>query len=463
MNDFDVLVIGGGPGGYAAALRAAQLGMKTALVEREKLGGTCLNVGCIPTKIFVKSASMVKSFEAMEGYGVKGVLKGFDLKQLQNKKNATVARLTGGVGSLLKGAGVEVIAGEAAFSDEKKVSISTGEGTRVVAAANVILATGTQPASLPILPFDGKDVLSSTDALSLTTLPKSMAIIGAGVVGMEFASIFAQLGVSVTVVEALDKILPAEDAAVATALQRSMEKQGVVFYTGAMAKKATRQAQIFHLKIAHKGSEKTIEVEKILVAVGRIPNTASLNLTAVGVATKRGLVEVNERMETTAKGIYAIGDIVPTIQLAHVAYDEGYVAAENIAGIKRSMHYNAVPRCIYTTPEVSAVGMTEEQAKAECENAKAYSFPFAAVGKALIEGSGEGFVKVIVDEQYGEILGYSMIGHGVGELIAGPTVAVAMEQTIEDLADVIHPHPSLSEAIKEVAMLAAGKPLHIRK
>jgi len=458
-----VVVIGGGPGGYSAAIRAGQIGLKTVLIEKDELGGVCLNVGCIPTKAFVKCASQVKSIEKLSELGISATYHGLDLKKFQAKKNATVSKLTGGVGFLLNSAKVDVVKGEAVFADNETLAVKTAQGERRYKARNYIIAVGTRPRPLDILPFDGKTVVSSTDALNWDTLPKRLAVIGAGVVGMEFASIFSRLGVEVTVLEVLPKILPMEDADVVAHLQKSMERQGVKFFTGAKILSAARKTGAVTLEIKTAGKKNIVTTDKVLVAVGRQTNVDTLNLASTNVKTDMGYIMVDAGMRTNVPFIYAVGDVTPSWQLAHVAYEEGYIAAENIAGEKKTMSYEVVPRCIYTTPEVSAVGLTEEQAKAKHKNAKAYTFPFSAVGKALIESGGDGFAKIIVDEQYGEILGYSMVGAGVGELIAAPAVAMSLEATAESLSEVITPHPSLSEIVKETALMAVGKPLHMNR
>lgn len=462
-KECDVLVIGGGPGGYSAAIRAGQLGLKTIIVEKEKFGGTCLNVGCIPTKAFVHCANVIDELKKGAMYGIKSHLDELDLKEFQKKKNANVAKLVGGVEFLLKAAKVESVRGQATFVNSNTVTVKPESGETVeISGKNVILAMGTRPKIIKGLEFDGKRVLSSTEALDLAEVPKRLGVVGAGVVGMEFASIFARLGSKVTVIEVLDKILPTEDKNAVDLLQKSMSANGTEFLLSANIKEVVRKPECVEMKIQCGNETKTVEVDTLIVAAGRDTNLDGINFEATGVKTEKGRVLVDDHMLTNVKNVYAVGDIVPSIQLAHAAYEEGAVAAENIAGNNKTVSYAAIPRCTYSAPEICAVGLSEEEAKAKSKDVKSFKVSFGAIGKAVIEGKDEGFIKLIVDTKYGEILGSVVVGHGISDLITGPTVAMAMEGTVDALADTVIAHPSLSEAIKEVALLAAGRPLHVK-
>lgn len=459
----EVLVVGGGPGGYSAAIRAGQLGRKTVIVEKERFGGTCLNVGCIPTKAMVHCANLYEELTKAAGYGVKAHVEPLDFPAFQKKKQAHVDRLVGGVEFLLKNAKVETCRGKAVFLDSHRVSVKRAQGEEtVIFAQHIILAMGSRPRRIPGLEFNGTTILSSTDGLALDHLPRRLGVMGAGVVGMEFASIFSRLGSKVTVFEMMDRILPAEDAGAVEFLQKSMSKQGVTFYVSAGIEGVVQKKDGLELKVKTPAGTTAVTVDKLIVAAGRTTNVDGIGLEKTGVTVENGRVPVDCHMRTNIPHIYAVGDIVPSLQLAHVAYEEGAVAAETIAGLERSVSYGAVPRCTYTAPEVCGVGLTEEQARQAHPNAKSYRVSFGAVGKAVIEGKDEGFVKLIVDPTYGEILGCVIVGQGISDLISIPAAAMSLEGTLEALADVVIAHPSLSEAVKEVALLAAQRPLHVK-
>jgi dihydrolipoamide dehydrogenase len=463
---WDVVVIGGGPGGYSAAIRCGQLGLKTMLVEKEELGGTCLNVGCIPTKSYVHFANTVSSIQKAASIGIQANIEQINLNQFQKNKQSTVKKLTGGVGYLLKSAGVTVEKGLATFLSRQRIKIVKTSEEKVIETNKVIIAVGTSPRQLEILPFNETSIVSSTGILSMTTLPKHLAIVGGGVIGMEFASIFSQLGVQITVIEQLADILAMEDEETVKGLKHALKKRNVQFHTSTAIQSASYDESEVSLRLAT-AEQNTIEltVDKVLVAAGRKTNIDQLGLAEVGVKTEKGFIIVNDQMETNIPGVFAVGDVTPTWPLAHVAYEEGFIAAENVAGDRKYMSYHAVPRCIYTSPEIAAVGLTEKQAKQQYDQVRSVTFPLSANGKAMINGNGmgEGMMKLIFEEKYGEILGISMVGEGVNELIIEGTLAMEVEATIEEMANVIHPHPSLSEGLKELALLATEKPLHFVK
>lgn len=454
-------MIGGGPGGYSAAIRSAQLGLKTLLVEKGELGGTCLNVGCIPTKYMVELANSIEKVRHIGAIGVNVDYLGLDLERFHDSKLNIVNQLIGGVRALLKHAGVEVIKGTAEFLSENSIKVTTKNESIELQGEHFIIAAGTRPKELSI-PFDEERVISSTGALSLSELPKSLTIIGAGVIGLEFASIFSQLGVKVSVVEVAHSALVNEDPDMVNYVLKALKRRGVVFHFNTSVVTATKTDEGVDLVLEQNGKQIPLPSEKVLVAAGRTSNADRLNLQKTRIEIDRGFIKVNATMQTNVKHIYAVGDIVGGWQLAHVAYEEGIVAAETISGEKGECRQPVVPRSVFTSPELSAVGLTEKQARDRYAHIKVFKIPLQANGKALINGlsQAEGIAKLIVDEQYGEIVGFSIVGEHVNELIIDVTSVMSLEGTIEELSNIIHPHPSLSEIIKELALLATGKPLH---
>jgi dihydrolipoamide dehydrogenase len=461
QTKWQTIVIGGGPGGYSAAIRSAQLGLKTLLVEKGELGGTCLNVGCIPTKYMVELANSIEKLIHLGAIGVNVDYLGVDLERFHDSKKNIVNQLIGGVRALLKHAGVEVIKGSAEFISEHSINVITANEIMEFKSEHFIIAAGTRPKELSI-PFDEERVISSTGALSLTELPKSLTIIGAGVIGLEFASIFSQLGVEVSVVEVAPYALINEDPDMVNYVMKALKKRGVAFHFNTIVLKATRTDEGVNLVLEQSGKQISVSSEKVLVAAGRTSNADRLNLEQTKIEIDRGFIKVNATMQTNVKHIYAVGDIVGGWQLAHVAYEEGVIAAETIVGKRVESRQSVVPRSVFTSPELSAVGLTEKQAREQYNHIKAFKIPLQANGKALINGlsQAEGMAKLIVDEEYGEIVGFSIVGEHVNELITDVTSVMSLEGTIEELSDIIHPHPSLSEVIKELALLATGKPLH---
>ena len=462
---FDVAIIGAGPGGYVAAIRAAQLGLSVAIIEKDtRLGGTCLLRGCIPTKVLLHDAGLLQKIRRASRYGFNTRDVDVDFSKIQKRKNDIVAKLTKGVEYLMKKNKISSFKGAASMDGPGRISVKGGGAGVEVRAKNIIVATGSEPKSLPGYEIDGQLVITNNEALDLDAIPKSMVIVGAGAVGVEFASVYASFGAKVTLLEALPQIVPLEDEDVSRELARWMKKQGIDVFPGARlesAKTVKRGVEVTFRTA--KEEEKRVKVEKLLMATGRAPNTSGIGLDKVGVhADERGFVQVNAFMETGARNVYAIGDIVPTPWLAHVASAEGIVAVEHIAGQNPvPLNYNQIPSCTYCEPQVASVGLTEKAAREAGHAVKVGKFPFAALGKAMIEDATEGFVKVVADEEYGEVLGIHMVGNGVTELISEGVAAMGLEATAEDLIHIVHPHPTLSEAVHEAVEGIYGVTIHL--
>lgn len=469
MSDtqFDLIVIGAGPGGYVCAIRAAQLGLKVACVEkRETLGGTCLNVGCIPSKALLQASE--KFEEAAHGLGAFGVKVGkveLDLKALMAHKDKTVKSNVDGVAYLFKKNKVEWIKGAAKVVGAGKVSVALNAGgTQDLTAKNIVIATGSEVASLPSLPIDEKRIVSSTGALALSEVPKSMVLVGGGVIGLEMGSVWQRLGAKVTVVEFLDRIMPGMDGEVSKQMQRILQKQGMAFElsTKVTGAKVTAKGVTLTVEPAAGGEAKTIETDIVLVAVGRRPFTDALGLKDAGVALdEKGRVAIDAHFQTNVPGIYAIGDVVAGPMLAHKAEDEGMAVAEILAGQHGHVNYDAIPSVVYTWPECASVGKTEEQLKAEGVAYKVGKFPFTANGRARAMNSTDGFVKILADAATDRILGAHMVGPTVGEMIAEITLAIEFGGSAEDIARTCHAHPTLMEAVREAALAVDGRPIHI--
>jgi dihydrolipoamide dehydrogenase len=459
-----VVVIGGGPGGYVAAIRASQLGAAVTVIEKNKMGGTCLNVGCIPTKALLHSAEL---YTAMKNQGPSiGIFADnlrFDWPTIERRKQDVVNHLVNGVEGLLKSNGVECVYGEARLAAPTLVEVAGG-GRRVEADA-VILAVGSEPSIPPIPGLDLKDpdIITSDGALSLDALPKSIAIAGGGVIGVEFASVFASFGVSVTVVEMLPQILPNVDEEAAVILRRSLESKGVVFHTGARLESVTRNGRALTLAVGGSSGPVELTVDKLLVATGRRPQTRGLGLEAVGVETQRGRVAVNDRMETGVPNVYAIGDCASPIMLAHVASREGEVAAENIMGHPVVMDYKTVPSAIYTSPALASVGLSEEAAVKTGAKVRVGRFPLAANGKSVLSGDADGMIKIVSEDRYGEVLGVHIVGGPATDMIGEAGLAIRLEATLEEIVSTVHAHPTVSEAIGESALAAWGRAIHLPK
>ena len=463
---YDLVVIGSGPGGYVAAIRAGQLGLKTAIIEKDdKFGGTCLHVGCIPTKDLLLSADVYDYVKNAKEFGIVAKDVSVDWPGIIARKTKVVTKLAKGVEFLLKKNKVEMIRGLAKIAGPGKISVTDPKGvTQEITPKNIVLATGSEARMLPGLELDGKTLLTNKEILNLPAIPKSMVIIGAGAVGVEFASIFQRFGTKVTVLEMLPRAVPLEDEEISAELEKSLKHQGIAIQTQAKVAKVTKTATGVTLEYTvGDGKPQTLEAETCLVAVGRVPNTANLGLEKTRVKLERGFVKTNGFLQTYESGIYANGDIVANSPLlAHVASMEGIVAVTHAAGKHaEAINHRQIPNCTYTEPEVASVGLTERLAREAGHKVKIGKFPYAAVSKAAILGVREGFVKVVSDEKYGEILGVHIIGPRATETIAEAVMAMRLEGTVDDIAHTIHAHPTLAEAVGEAAHAAVDWPIHI--
>lgn len=461
---YDVVIIGSGPGGYVAAVRAGQLGLKTAIVEREALGGICLNWGCIPTKALLRSAEIYQTLQRLDEFGLKAENIGYDAQAIVKRSRKVATQLSNGVRFLMKKNKVDVIEGTGKLAGAGRVSIDGKDGRRELQAKDIILATGARARTLPGIEPDGKLVWTYREAMVPPTMPKSLLVIGSGAIGIEFASFYRAFGVEVTVVEVLDRILPIEDEEISDFAAKAFRKQGMKILTSAKVEKLDRAADSVTATIALKdGKTETLTVERVISAVGITGNVEDLGLVEAGVKVEKGHVVVNEWLETGVKGIYAIGDLVGAPWLAHKAMHEGVLAVERIAGQKglHPLDRSKIPGCTYSTPQIASVGLTEAQAKEGGREIRVGRFPFRGNGKAIALGEPEGFVKTVFDSHTGELLGAHMIGAEVTELIQGYTVARTLESTEADLMQSIFPHPTLSEMMHESVLDAFGRALHI--
>lgn len=460
--DYDLLIIGTGPGGYVAAIRAAQLGLKTACIEkRDTFGGTCLNVGCIPSKALLQSSehyAFLRKKGSTHGIDAKGIK--LDFKQMMQRKSEVVEGLVNGVKGLLKRNKVDTFQGSASFVDPHTVAIA-GNDEKKLSARYIIIATGSDSIALPFLPFDEKQVVSSTGALSLEKVPGKLIVIGAGVIGVELASVYCRLGSQVAVIEMLDHICPAMDRAIGRNLQQVLEKQGLEFHLKAQVTEAKKGKQV-SLKFKTGGEEKSLAADVVLVAVGRRAYTAGLALEKAGIKTDgKGMIPVDSAFRTVTPHIFAIGDVIDGPMLAHKASEEGIAVAEILAGQKPHINYAAVPNVIYTHPEVAAVGLTEEEGKALGLHLILGSYPFRGNPRARCAGDVDGMVKVIGDKNSGRLIGLHIIGPHASEMIGEGVVAIEKGMTVAELAAASHAHPTLSEAIKEAALQALGRAIHL--
>ncbi|MBX3288843.1 MAG: dihydrolipoyl dehydrogenase [Acidobacteria bacterium] len=467
-EQFDVTIIGSGPGGYVAAVRAGQLGLKVALVEKEKdarLGGTCGLRGCIPTKALLNAAHLYDKAQHFSNYGLKAENVSFDWPGVQKYKSDIVAKNSAGVTYLMKKNKVTVFNGFGKIAGPGKVEVDLADGKKeTISTKNIIIATGSVVRPIPGFETDGKQVVNSDHILELNEVPKSLIVMGSGAVGSEFASVYHRFGTETTLVELLDRIVPLEDAEVSKELQRAFKKQGIKVETGLKLDKVEKTKKSVKVSGKNaKGDTVTLEAEMLLVAVGRMPYLEKLGLDKTKVkVSDRGTVEVNEFYETAEPGIYAIGDVVATAQLAHLASKEGILVVEKIAGKKvEPIKHNLVPNCTYCDPEVASVGLTEQKAKDAGYDVKVGKFPFSASGKARILGETDGFVKIVADKKYDEVLGVHIIGPHATELLAEACVAMALETTADELGRVIHAHPTVSESIMEAAEGVHDLTIHI--
>lgn len=464
-TNFDVVVVGAGPGGYVAAIKAAQLGYKTACVEQEFLGGVCLNIGCIPTKALLESAAMITHLGHAKEFGVEiGELK-TDMAQAVKRSRQVSERLVKGIGFLFKKNKVTHVPGRGRLAGKGKVEVTAKDGGKqTLTAKHVIVATGSRPRDLPFLKIDHDRVWDSTDAMMSKEAPKTLAVVGAGAIGMEFADVYAAFGTKVTIVEALDRVLPLEDRDCSAVVEKSYRKRGMEVYTGARLEKAEVGKTGVKLTVkTAKGETKVIEAERVLSAIGRAPNTEDIGLEKAGVKlTDRGFIQVDRQMRTNVEGIYAIGDVAGPPLLAHKGSHEGVACVEAIHGDPHAgIDYGNIPNCTYCHPEVASVGLTEEQAREKGLDIEVGVFPWTANGRALTAGETEGFVKVIRDKKYSEVVGAHIVGPHATELIAEFVVGRHLETTVEEMDRAMHPHPTLSEAVAEAALASLGHALHI--
>ena len=470
INEYDLVVVGAGTGGYVAAIRAAQLGLRTAVVEKQKaLGGTCLLWGCIPTKALLEHAHALKVVRRAKDWGIAigQSAPTIDMAQVQTRKDRVVTGLSRGVEFLFKKNGIAWIKGTARLLGNGGVDVFEGD-TRTLRARHIIVATGSAPRGVPGIELDRTRIITSDEAIQLREVPASMVIMGSGAVGVEFASIFNAFGTDVTVVELLPRLVPVEDEAVSVELARSFRKQGITCHTGATVTAARADATGVDVEVRlADGTGKALRADYLLVATGRGPTTAGLNAEGIGLETERGYVKVDAQYRTNLPGVSAVGDVItfgagtPHPQLAHVSSAEGVIAAERIAGQDvRSINYDHVPGCTYCDPEIGSVGLTEQEAGARGYDVRVGVFPLAALGRAKIAGETDGFVKIVADRKYDELLGVHLIGLRSTELVAEATLALRLESTVEDLIRTIHAHPTMAEAIGEAAHAAHGSAIH---
>jgi dihydrolipoamide dehydrogenase len=465
MNEYDVVVIGAGPGGYVCAIRASQNGLKTAIVDKQWLGGVCLNVGCIPSKALLKNAELAHTLrERSAEFGISFDNLTLDYGAAVKRSRSVSQRLTRGVSFLMKKNNVDVYMGDAKINSSKQISVTDANGaTQQLSAKNIVIATGSSPVAPAAWKMDGEKVFSYKEAILQEKLPESVVIIGAGAIGAEFATVWSSYGTKVTMVEMLPNVLPLEDEEVSAELAKAFKKRGIELLTGHKVEsvEATKKGVI--VKVSAEGEEKTVEAEQALVAIGFRPNTAGLGLEDAGVKLDaKGNVQIDDRMETNVTGIWAVGDVTGKVLLAHVASTQGILCADALAGKKTTpINYQNIPHATYCQPQVASFGMSEAAAKAAGKEIKIGNFPFQANGKALGLGDASGFVKIISDAKYGEILGAHMIGPEVSELLPELTLAQGMELTADEIAHNIHTHPTLSEVVLEAAEAVEGKSIHI--
>ncbi|MFE2997717.1 dihydrolipoyl dehydrogenase [Nocardia sp. NPDC059246] len=479
MPEFDLLVIGGGPGGYVAAIRAAQRGLKVALAEKERPGGVCLNWGCIPTKAMLRSAEVFHTIAHAADFGIYADNLRFDYAAVRQRKDGIVKELTDGVAGLLKANGVTVIEGHARFTSPTTVEVveagpspifeggpryaaaPTANAVRTVSAKDVIVATGSIPAVLPIPGADLPGVITSDGAFGLTEVPKRLVVIGGSAVGAEWANLFHEFGSDVTVVEMQDRLVPLEDKEIGTALVRSFTKRGIKVLTGATVTAIAQGSNGLTVTVGGPQAQE-LAADVVLVGVGRRPNTAGLGLDIAGIDTDaRGFIPVDAQLRTAVEHVYAIGDVTGKALLAHVASHQGLVASDTIAGHAAHIDYNVIPAATFTHPEIASVGLTEDAAKAAGHDVITAKFPFAALGRAKSFGDQEGFMKIVAGRQHQEVLGVHIIGPSASDLITEGALAISLEATLDELADTIHAHPTLGEIGMEAALVGLGLPVHV--
>ncbi|WP_034923056.1 dihydrolipoyl dehydrogenase [Gillisia sp. CAL575] len=463
MSKYDIVVLGSGPGGYVTAIRASQLGFKTAIIEKEKLGGVCLNWGCIPTKALLKSAQVFDYLKHAEDYGLTLQKPDKDFGAVVKRSRDVADGMSKGVQFLMKKNKIDVIEGYGKLKGGKKVEVTDKDNkTKDIEADHIIVATGARSRELPNLKQDGKKVIGYREAMTLKTQPKSMIVVGSGAIGVEFAHFYNAMGTDVTIVEFLPNLVPLEDEDVSKQFERSVKKAGIKVMTNSSVESVDTSGKLIKAKVKTKKGEETLEAEIVLSAVGIKTNIENIGLEELGIKTDKDKIVVNEWYQTNVAGIYAIGDVVAGPALAHVASAEGITCVEKIAGVHvEAIDYGNIPGCTYATPEIASVGMTEKQAKEAGYELKVGKFPFSASGKAKAAGTPDGFVKVIFDAKYGEWLGCHMIGAGVTDMIAEAVLGRKLETTGHEVLKAIHPHPTMSEAVMEAVAAAYGEVIHL--
>ena len=460
MADYDVVVLGSGPGGYVAAIRAGQLGLRTAIVERDDLGGVCLNWGCIPSKAILRNAQVLNLVRNAGDFGISFRDLTFDFGEAIDRSRQVVDQLTRGVGMLMRKNSVEVVRGRGALRDAGTIEIA--DDGRQLSGDNVIIATGARQRSIPSLPIDHEVVITSREALERRTVPDRVLIVGGGATGCEFAHIYRTYGAEVTIVELLPRLIPAEDEAVSVLLERSFARRGITLLTGASVQGISVDGGLAQVSVSADGADSVIECDTVLVAVGVQGNVDGIGLEPLGIETENGFIKIDKRMRTSVPSVFAIGDVTGKLLLAHVASAQGVAAVETIAGLDpRELDYTLMPRAIYCEPQVASFGLTEAEATAKGITVKVGKFPLAASGKALALAEPEGLVKLVIDAEIGEIVGGHMIGADVTELLGELSMTRLLEGTTTELGWLVHPHPTISETIKEAALAAEGAAIHI--
>ncbi|MGA2286567.1 MAG: dihydrolipoyl dehydrogenase [Dehalococcoidia bacterium] len=459
MAEYDVATVGGGPGGYVAAIRAGQLGLKTVLIEKDRVGGVCLNWGCIPSKALLSNAEIVRLVQRGQEFGIACDNPRFDFAAAIDRSRQVVDRMVSGVEFLLQKNKVDVVKGAGTLKSAGEVAVEPSGD--LVQAKNVIIASGGFARTLPGVAVDGSTVMTSREALELRQVPESIAIVGGGPIGVEFAYLYASYGARVMIIELLDRLLPLEDEDVSRQLERSFKQQGIEFMTRAEVKELRVEGGRARLSVSVAGEPREVNADKVLIAVGFGGKSDGVGIEALGIKTERGFIQVDDRMKTNVPGVYAIGDVTGKLMLAHVASDQGIIAVEDMAGLEPPKpDYVKMPRCTYCQPQVASCGLTESQARERGYQVKTGRFPFRANGKAMAAAEMDGFVKVVAEADYGEVLGVHIIGADATDLIAEAALALAMESTLDDLTRTVHAHPTLSEAVKEAALAAGGKAIH---
>ncbi len=462
MQNFDLIVLGSGPGGYVTAIRASQLGLKTAIVEKENLGGVCLNWGCIPTKALLKSAQVFEYLNHASDYGLSAENVSYDFDKVIGRSRGVAESMSKGVQFLMKKNNIEVINGYGSLLPGKQVKVTSADKVSTISATNIVIATGARSRELPSLPQDGVKVIGYREAMTLNSQPKKLVVVGSGAIGIEFAYFYNSMGTEVTVVEYQPNIVPVEDEEISKQLERSFKKAGINILTSAEVTSVDTSGAGVKATVKTAKGEQVIEADIVLSAVGIKSNIENIGLEEVGIITDRDKILVNEYYQTNIPGYYAIGDVTPGQALAHVASAEGILCVEKIAGMHvEPIDYGNIPGCTYCSPEIASVGMTEKQAKEKGYDIKVGKFPFSASGKAKASGNSDGFVKVIFDAKYGEWLGCHMIGAGVTDMIAEAVVARKLETTGHEILKAVHPHPPMSEAVMEAVAAAYDEVIHL--